>query len=165
MNRKSMRLITACITFGAILLGVGPSAMGQTPSSEHEVKVEASKVVSMRHNGVGTNIPYETVQLSRQVNFSDLNLTSESGRSELHRRISMAATTICEQLERLRPRGSIRHGKMDRAACVEGAVSQAMEAAMPSTESAHGSENESEQHESENGSQPQSEPEHEPEDE
>lgn len=165
MSRKRLVLVAASSALGLFALTCGPQAIAQSMTPEHEVKVEASKVVTLKEGRSQTEMPNETVRLSRQVSIADLDLASESGRAELHQRISSTAATVCKQLEELYPPGAMRHEKMDQAACIESAVNQAMEAAQPNMESTHNSENgaeEQSEHESQQGSESESESEHEP---
>jgi UrcA family protein len=112
------------------VLGIGLAVMGVfavAPSaSAQEVKIEASKVVTIKHQHSKTGIQQETVQLSHTVNFADLDLASATGASELKGRIQDTATQVCKQLGVFYPAGTPGNENTDRDACIKGAVDSAM---------------------------------------
>ena len=66
-----------------------------------QINVTAPRVVH-KLIGVGTSgVPIESVSVSFQVTFSDLDLTKPAGTSELDRRIEIAAKDACADLDKL----------------------------------------------------------------
>src|SRR6516225_5725458 len=104
----------------AALIAVAPSASSQ------EVKIEASKVVTVKHQHSKSGIQQETVQLSHTVNFADVDLATNTGANELKGRIQDTATQICKQLGVIYPAGTASNENTDREACIKGAVDSAM---------------------------------------
>lgn len=106
MNRKPFALRTklaSLATVGAVVGGAliaGP-VIAQTVG---ELTVTAPRVV---HQQVGrssiTGAPIELISLSRQVNFGDLDLTTDSGAQTLNGRVMDTAKQACAELENLYP--------------------------------------------------------------
>jgi len=115
--------LSGVLGFALAAAGIAAAA---PPSGNQEVKIEASKVVTIEHGHAQTGIQNETVQLSHTINFADLDLGSAAGASELKSRITNTATQICKQLGTLYPAGSPGVDTADRDACVKGAVDAAM---------------------------------------
>ena len=112
------------------VLGIGLAVAGLiavTPSaSSQEVKIEASKVVTVSHQHSKTGIQQETVHLSHTVNFADVDLSTNAGANELKGRIQDTATQICKQLGVIYPAGTPSNENTDREACIKSAVDSAM---------------------------------------
>lgn len=142
MSRTSTFLKIASGALAALALTASGIAIGQTNSAEHEVKIDASKVVVMRHGHPRRGIHNETVHLSAQVNFADLDLATESGTAALRQRIETTASEICRQLGVLYFPGSVHQEHMDRQECVKRAVDDAMEQAKPAIAAARNSHHE-----------------------
>lgn len=132
---EGMRVVRV-IPAVAVALAVTIAAMGQDKPTSQEVRISASKVVTVRNGHPRRGIRNETVQLTERVSYADLNLASSSGETMLEQRIRDTADAICAQLGVLFPTGSMRAEKMDRAACVKGAVDGAMAQARLATASA-----------------------------
>lgn len=102
----------------------GGTAFGQ--EMKQEVKIEAGKMVTIKEGHSPTGIQTERVQLSRNVSFKDLDLTTPSGASELEQRIHESADSVCKQLKDINPTNSAQNEEMDQKTCVNGAVKAAM---------------------------------------
>jgi UrcA family protein len=68
--------------------------------------------------------PIELAQLSRRVNFADLDLTTASGAAELTRRVRDTAREACDELDRQDP---LDASAEDTFSCVREATNGAME--------------------------------------
>ncbi len=137
MSRTNASVTVASAALAAIALAIGTAALGQTSSAEKDVTVDASKIVVIRHGHPRHGIAKETVQLSEQVSFADLDLATEAGESELHRRIEATATAICKQLGALHPAGTAQGERMTRADCVKRAVDDTAEQTKQAIAAAH----------------------------
>ncbi len=70
-----------------------------------EIKIEAGRSVK----AVGrttTGVPIEVVQVVHRINYSDLDLSTEAGATELQARVKHTAEEACKQLDRLYPVGT-----------------------------------------------------------
>ena len=63
------------------------------------------------------------ISVTSRVNYSDLDLSSNTGATELQKRIKTSASEACKQLQKLYPNSTEGVGK---ESCVEGAVNKAM---------------------------------------
>jgi UrcA family protein len=124
------RAIRVCSWTLQGVVGIGFAATGLVAvapgASAQEVKIEASKVVTVKNQHSKTGIQQETVQLSHTVSFADLDLATNTGASELKGRIQDTATQICKQLGVIYPAGTPSNESTDREACIKGAVDSAM---------------------------------------
>ena len=122
------RAIRVCSWMLRGVVGIGLAAGGVAAvaqaSDAQQVKIEASKVVTIKHPRSGAGAQEETVQLSHTVHFADLDLGTNAGADELKTRIHNTATQICQQLGVIYPAGA--HEANDREACVRSAVDSAM---------------------------------------
>ncbi len=108
----------------ALLALWGSTALCQ--EMKQEVKIEAGKIVTIKEGHSRTGIQTEKVQLSRNVSFKDLDLTTPGGASELEQRIRDSADSVCKQLKDINPTNSAQNEEMDQKTCVSGAVKSAM---------------------------------------
>lgn len=91
------RIKFALLTLGAVVAG-GVFAAEQAG----QLVVEATrqtKVVGRSYTGN----PIEVVSLTRRVAYSDLDLSTQSGASELEKRVNETAQAACKQLDTLYP--------------------------------------------------------------
>lgn len=93
---------------------------------KQEVRIEAGKIVTIKEGHSPTGIQVERVQLTRNVSFKDLDLTTPGGASELEQRIHDSADSVCKQLKDINPTNSAQNEEMDQKTCVNGAVKSAM---------------------------------------
>lgn len=117
----------AMLAASAVL--AGGTALAQ---SNESVTVVAPHMLV--HKAVGqtyVGVPIEQVSLSRQVGFSDLDLTKQAGAVALKQRVSASAQESCAQLARLYP-DDIDAPLPTNKSCEKDAV----EAAMPQVEAA-----------------------------
>lgn len=131
MMRTISALGIASGALAAVALALGTTAMGQTNSSRLEVQIEASKVVVVKPKYAPRGFQDETVELSAQVKFADLDIATDEGEAALHRRISAAATAICTQLGTMYFSGSATTEQQERDACIKRAVDEAAERVKP----------------------------------
>jgi UrcA family protein len=112
---------------GIALAIVGSSAFAQDSNSLAPITVQASHGVTQKQVGMSyTGIPIEQVQLSRQVGYSDLNLSTPAGRAALDKRITTVAQEACKQLQTLYP---LEQWDTGNRTCVADAVEHAMQQA------------------------------------
>jgi len=110
----------------AALLALWGSSTALCQEVKPEVKVEAGKIVTIKEGHSPTGIQTERVQLTRNVSFKDLDLTTPGGASELEQRIRDSADSVCTQLKDINPTNSAQNEEMDQKTCVSGAVKAAM---------------------------------------
>src|SRR5271156_5013793 len=122
MSRKHL------MTFAGIALAiVGSTSFAQGNTSLPPITVQASHGVTQKQVGMTyTGIPIEQVQLSRQVGYSDLDLSTPAGQAALEKRIKAVAQEACKQLKTLYP---LEQWDTDNRTCVADAVQKAMEQA------------------------------------
>jgi UrcA family protein len=110
------------------VLGIGLAAAGVSAiaqgSDAQQVKIEASKVVTIKNQRSGAGPQEETVKLTHTVHFADLDLATNAGADELKSRIQNTASQVCQQLGAIYPAGA--HEAKDREACIKDAVDSAM---------------------------------------
>jgi len=104
----------------------GVAAFCQESAVKQEVKIEAGKVVTVQEGHARTGIQTEKVQLSRNVSFKDLDLTTSGGATALEQRIRDTADSVCKQLKDINPTNSAQNEELDQKTCVNGAVKSAM---------------------------------------
>src|SRR6516165_8227661 len=84
------------------VIGIGLAAAGAAAvaqgSDAQQVKIEASKVVTIKNQRSGAGPQEETVQLTHTVHFADLDLATKAGADELKSRIQNTASQVCQQL-------------------------------------------------------------------
>jgi len=97
-------------------------AVGQ---DDPAVKVEASKITIVTQVS-SHGIRNEAIQLSRNVSYADLDLTTSSGAAQLESRIRDSADSICKQLMAGSPTTSSLADAADRQSCVNDAVEGAL---------------------------------------
>ncbi|MGB8365023.1 MAG: UrcA family protein [Rhizomicrobium sp.] len=83
-----------------------------------------------------TGVPIEVISLTRRVGYSDLDLTTVSGVTELKRRINDTAKDACKQLDTLYPE-ALYPPLTPKVDCVETAVDGAMAQANVAIAAAH----------------------------
>jgi len=120
-----LRALPLAATAAALALA-GATARAQEPAAKQEVKIEAGKIVTLSEGHSHTGIQTEKVQLSHNVSFSDLDLTTSRGALELESRVRDAANSVCRQLKDLNPASSTESEELDQKTCVTGAVHTAM---------------------------------------
>jgi UrcA family protein len=87
-----------------------------------EVKVVANKPVTA-HGHTSTGRPVEVIELSRVVNYADINVASDIGAKVLKQRVSDAAKSVCDELAKVYPTGS--SAELGTGSCVTDAVKAA----------------------------------------
>ncbi len=90
-----------------------------------EVKIEAARTVKVVGR-TASGAPIEVVQLSRRINYSDLDLSTESGANELQARVKHNAEEACKELDRLYPLGTTEGPGKEGKSCVKDAIDGAM---------------------------------------
>jgi UrcA family protein len=117
--------VTLVASMLATLMTSG-AAVAQQATTEPEVKIEASKVVTMKQQRSPTGIDKETVSVGHTVAYHDLDLSTQAGKDELQKRVQNTASAICKELGTLYPNTSAKNEQEDQAACVEHAVQSAL---------------------------------------
>jgi UrcA family protein len=134
MSRKAAMAIKQVPAFRATLLMVAAiaftaangTAMAQQKGATPGVKIQTGQV---RRTVVGRSTigaPIEILELSRRVNYTDLDLTRTSGAVELERRVRDTAAAACEELDRQDP---LAMSDTDEFSCVREATNDAMKQA------------------------------------
>lgn len=103
----------------AAIAGMTTVAMAQQLP---EVKVVADKPV-LAQGRTASGHPVEVVQLSRVVNYADINVASHMGAKVLEQRVTDAAKAVCEELARLYPTGTSQ--ELGTGSCVTDTVKAA----------------------------------------
>lgn len=100
----------------------------QKASDMSEVRIEAARHVTAKRIGQSatTGAPIEIVQLTRRVNYSDLDLATHVGALELENRIKATAREACRQLDMLYPYGTEEGMGTQGLHCVDDATGGAM---------------------------------------
>ena len=101
------------------------SAMAQSTEPVEEVTVFAPFVVTRTVERRPKSIPVATINMSRGVNFHDLDLTSDTDVATLETRVRQAADDICRELGRRFPRGRFARANADRD-CAKNASDSAL---------------------------------------
>jgi len=118
--RDSRFLLLLAAVAAALALVDMPAVAQQKDKDIAEVKIEATHMVQ-RVGTTSSGIPVELVQLTRRVNYSDLNLATHSGAVALEQRINDTAQEACKQLDKLYPLSAPA-----QVSCVKDAVAGAM---------------------------------------
>jgi UrcA family protein len=102
------------------------SAMAQTIEPVEEVTVFAPFIVTRTvERGRPRSIPVSTINMSRGINFHDLDLTNDTDVATLETRVRQAADDICRELGRRFPRGRFAISNHDRN-CAKNASDSAL---------------------------------------
>ena len=91
---------------GAACMAVSLLSFAQPQGSLPQVTVHGDRMLTVEKIGTSTTMkgaPIERTTLTRSVGYSDLNLGTYEGRSELRQRISEAALASCNELKLLAP--------------------------------------------------------------
>jgi len=119
MDRKShaFRAAQSLLVGAGIVLATG-LGFAQEPS---QVTVEAARSVQVGRTASG--VPIEQITLTRRVGYSDLDLTTHAGATELEKRVNDTATAACKELDRLYPLTAPSAGTCAKSAA-DGAMKQ-----------------------------------------
>jgi UrcA family protein len=124
MRRR--KLIKPAVS-GAVVLGLAISsgaAFGQN-GDDQEVRIQGVPVVTSE-GWSRTGIQNQRVQLSQNVSYSDLNLATQSGESELKARVHNVADAICDRLGQSDELQGAVGATAQHIQCVNSAVDNAM---------------------------------------
>ncbi len=122
-RRKLMgRAIPSAVALG---LAISSGAVFAQNGDDQEVSIRGMPVVTS-DGWSRTGIQNQRVQLSQNVSYSDLNLATQSGESELEARVHNVADAICDRLGQSdEPRAAI-DATANHIQCVNSAVDNAM---------------------------------------
>jgi len=112
---------------GAVILAFaisGGTAFAQSGDNP-EVRIQGAPVVTTE-GWSRTGIQTQTVQLTSNVSYSDLNLATSSGASELKARVHDAAAEVCSRLGNSQELRAAIDSEEHHIQCVNGAVDNAM---------------------------------------
>lgn len=106
------------------LMGAAIAAMATAAVAQQlpEVTVVADKPV-LAQGRTASGHPVEVIQLSRVVNYSDINVASHIGAKVLEQRVTDAAKAVCDELATLYPTGTSH--ELGTGSCVADAVKAA----------------------------------------
>ena len=94
-----MKSLTIAATSVLACMILPTSALAQTP----EISVEAMRTTKTTIGQTSSGIPIENVALSYGVSTQGLDLSTDSGKQALEKRVSDAATAACKELGRQYP--------------------------------------------------------------
>ena len=119
-----MKARTTILTLGpafmaAALMASGPAAIAEDIPQIQGVTVTGTRIATVERPAGVVN---QELTVKQTVNFSDLDLATESGERALEKRIGQAAGQVCDELERLLPMRTLDHGS-----CVREASDRALE--------------------------------------
>ncbi len=100
-SRNPLASSLTCALAAIGIISASELALAQTQTAA-EITItgeRSSKIVGRSTIGA----PIEELTLSRKVSFSDLDLTSSAGASELEKRVNETAKDLCAELDKLRP--------------------------------------------------------------
>jgi UrcA family protein len=124
MRRRNLmgRVIPSAVALG---LAISSGAVFAQNGDDQEVRIQGVPVVTS-DGWSRTGIQNQRVQLSQNVSYSDLNLATQSGESELKARVHNVADAICDRLGQSdEPRAAI-DATANHIQCVNSAVDNAM---------------------------------------
>jgi len=119
-----MKVRATILTLGpalvaAALMASGPAAIAEDIPQIKGVTVTGTRIATVERPAGVVN---QELTVKQTVNFSDLDLATESGEKALEKRIGEAAGQVCDELERLLPMRTLDHGN-----CVREASDRALE--------------------------------------
>lgn len=141
MNRTSTSVKLASDALAAIAFIVGTTASAQTNSAATNEMIGGQNVTLLTERNTRTGMEVETLRISKRVNFADIDIGTPKGEAVLHKRIEVAASTLCGQLGVLDPENSAQEEMTERSACVERAYGQAAQAVAPAIAAARKADN------------------------
>lgn len=123
---NSIRAVPFALASAALVLSSTPAFSQHTSSDTSEVRIEAARSVERIGRSSTTGAPIEIVQLTRRVNYSDLDLATQAGAHELEKRIKETSREACGQLDKLYPVGTSEGPGTKGLNCVQDAIDGAM---------------------------------------
>jgi len=121
------RKLIGRVISGAVVVGFaisGGTAFAQN-SDDQEVRIQGVPVVTS-DGWSRTGIQNQQVQLSQNVSYSDLDLATQSGESELKARVHNVADAICDRLGQSDEPRAAMDATAHHIQCVNSAVDGAM---------------------------------------
>jgi UrcA family protein len=127
MNREHflLRSKQAVLTSGAALVAASLMVAGPATALPAQFTVLMPHVVRQEVARTYSGIPIEQLSLAREVDYSDLDLTTQSGVASLRGRIVATARQTCSQLDALYPPTLYPPESTDQD-CVKSAVNSGM---------------------------------------
>lgn len=117
IRMKAPRLAGLVAASIALVAATG-GATAQEPVQLKGITVTAERMMTVEKS---TGVVEKALTIRTLVNYSDLDITTESGRKKLEARITEAASDACTELDQLLPNRTLEHGN-----CVRQATEQAM---------------------------------------
>ena len=114
---KAPRLVGLVAASIALVAAIG-GATAQEPVQLKGITVTAERMMTVEKS---TGVVEKALTIKTLVNYSDLDVTTESGRKKLEARITEAASDACTELDKLLPNRTLEHGN-----CVREATERAM---------------------------------------
>jgi UrcA family protein len=127
MNRERflLRSKQAVLTSGAALVAASSMVVGPATALPADLTVLMPHVVRQEVARTHSGIPIEKLSLAREVDYGDLDLTTQSGVASLKGRIAATARQACAQLDALYPPTLYPPESTDQD-CVKSAVNGGM---------------------------------------
>lgn len=127
-----MKLSKISVVLGLLVSSIAATAFAADQMSE--ITVEGSRMTKeVVGRSTSTGAPIELITLSRHVNYTDLDLTTHSGVTELQKRIDTTAKVACRELDKVFP---FSRNSDSARSCVDKAVKSAMPRAQEAIDSA-----------------------------
>ncbi len=122
-RRKLVGRAISCAVVSAFAVSSG-AAFAQN-GDDQEVRIQGVPVVTS-DGWSRTGIQNQRVQLSQNVSYSDLNLATQSGETELKARVHNVADAICDRLGQTEEPRAAMDATARHIQCVNSAVDDAM---------------------------------------
>lgn len=113
-SRRVIGLLAASIA----LAGAMGVATAEEPTELKGITVTAERMMTVEKP---TGVVEKELRIKTLVNYTDLDITTESGRKALESRVREAASDACTELDRLMPARTLEHGN-----CVSEATDRTM---------------------------------------
>jgi UrcA family protein len=125
LERFLLRSKQAVLTSGAALFAASLMVVGPATALPADVTVLMPHIVRQEVARTQSGIPIEKLSLAREVDYGDLDLTTQSGVANLDGRIAASAKQACSQLDALYPPSLYPPESTDQD-CVKSAVDGGM---------------------------------------
>lgn len=93
--------------FGFLLLSTVAAAAQTIPAPTEEVVIYAPYVIKVTKSGMHPSAPVQTVSISRQVSYHDLDLAKDEDVGKLEGRVRLVANVVCKDIRQRYPETTI----------------------------------------------------------
>ena len=116
--RMKTHALAGLIAASVATVGAMGMATAQETTTLEGITVTAERMMTVEKP---SGVVEKELRIKTLVNYSDLDVTTESGRKKLVARITEAASDACTELDKLMPTRTLEHGN-----CVREATGRAM---------------------------------------